>query len=133
MKRVLTLLSIVAAAAACTGEPGGGGVNISAETTTPAMVPTTTSTTVAPTTTTTATPVLVTGKVAAPDGAAVARAFVTMGAERVTTGSDGWFSFEIRTPTTMSVSKPGWSSVELEWDEATTYYEPVIAPRKVRG
>ncbi|MGD2061015.1 MAG: putative glycoside hydrolase, partial [Acidimicrobiia bacterium] len=52
---------------------------------------------------------------------------------RVTTGSDGWFSFEIRTPTTMSVSKPGWSSVELEWDEATTYYEPVIAPRKVRG
>lgn len=134
MKRVLTLLSIVAAVAACTGEPGGGGVNISVETTTPTVTPSTTSTSVAPTTTTTAPPsVLVTGKVADPDGFAVARAFVTMGAERVTTGSDGWFSFETRTPTTMSVSKPGWSSVELEWDEATSYYEPVIAPRKVRG
>lgn len=136
MSRGRTLLLIVVfAAAACSGEPGGGGVNIESSRsagTGESAGATTTST--SPATTTTAVPLhLITGKVARPDGTAVARAFVTMGGDRYVTGSDGWFSFETTTPGAMTVSKPGWSTVELEWDETTTFYRASIAPKTIRG
>jgi hypothetical protein len=33
----------------------------------------------------------------------------------------------------MIVSKPGWSSVELQWDDETTFYEATITPVTIRG
>lgn len=122
------------AAAACSGEPGGGGVNISDEAGASTDTSTTTSTTQAPTTTTTTLPRhLVTGKVTRDDGTPVARAFVVMGEERVVTGSDGWFSLETTAPGPIKVSKPGWTTVELEWDEGTAFYSASITSQTIRG
>lgn len=56
-----------------------------------------------------------------------------MGEFQSVTGADGWFSFETTTPTTMHVSKPGWRSVEVAWDDSVTFYETTIAPQKIRG
>jgi hypothetical protein len=125
-------LFLALTASGCTSEPGGGGVNISEDTSAPSQGPAT-STSVAPTTTTTLQKYLVTGKITEPEGTAVARAFVSMGDERAITGPDGWFSLETTTPTTITVSKPGWSNVELEWDESTNFYQAVIETQKVRG
>lgn len=136
---------LVALAAACTSEPGGGGVNIP-ETTVATPPPTTITTTTlarsttsaptttsAPKTTTTSPSHQLSGRVRADDGSPLARAFVTMGELRVITGPDGWFSFATPSPGAMTVSKPGWSSIELEWDQATTFFEATISPVTIRG
>lgn len=134
MSRGRTLLLIVAlTAAACSGEPGGGGVNISDEMGASTDASTTTSTTPSTTTTTTLPTHLVTGKVARSDGTPVARAFVTMGEVRAITGSDGWFSFETTAPGAITISKPGWSTAELQWDEAATHYQASIDQETIRG
>jgi hypothetical protein len=90
------------------------------------------STTTAPTTTTI--PVVsVSGRVIDQAGDPVSRAFVTMDATVAVTGPDGWFSLETVSPTTISVSKPGWSSTELAWEEETTFHEAFIHPVIIRG
>lgn len=116
--------------AACTGEPGGGGVNI---TETMPSTSSTSTTTTSPTTTTTQPLVNVSGRIARDDGTPVPRAFVEMGEMRSLTGPDGWFSFETTAPGTMTVSKPGWSSAELMWEEGTAFYRAVIEPQTIRG
>jgi hypothetical protein len=136
-RRVVIIL--VALAAACTIEPGGGGVNISETTivTNPPTTDTTTTTdattTTAPATTTTATAFQVSGRVMQADGSPIARAFVTLSDGRQISGPDGWFSFEAALPGQMTVSKPGWSSVDLKWVDATTFYEAIIEPVTIRG
>lgn len=101
------------------------------ETTQP-QTPATTTTTLAPTTTTL--PLLqVSGKVSHPDGTPVARAVVDMGDQTTTTGPDGWFSIETETPSTMTVTKPGWTTSEIDWDETTAFFETSIAPQRIRG
>jgi hypothetical protein len=97
-------------------------------TTVPATTPTSTSTT-----TTTLPVISVSGRVIDPAGEPVSRAFVSMEATVAVTGPDGWFSLESTSPTTLAVSKPGWSSIELEWVEETTYYEASIEPVVIRG
>ncbi len=56
-----------------------------------------------------------------------------MGKARSTTGPDGWFSFTTFDPSTMAVSKPGWTTTELAWDEETAFFEATIAPQTIRG
>lgn len=90
-------------------------------------------TTLPPTTTTILPSYTVTGVVRQSDGTPVARAVITMGEHRTTSGADGWFSFATSEPTDLVVSKPGWSSVELEWQEAPTVYEASIEPQRLRG
>lgn len=133
---VVAILAIMLAA--CVDEPGGGGVNIEPvpnpgvstdHATTTSASPTTTSAT-----TTTIPSFRINGRVSDDDGDPVARAVVTMGEQRVTTGPDGWFAFETTSPsTTMSVDKPGWTSLELDYDEATVSYEASISPLTIRG
>lgn len=131
---------------ACTStEPGGGGVNLEADTTTaPSSTSTsssTTTTTVPPPTTTTAPPpttttlptVVITGQVGDGSGTPVAGATVTMGEERFATGPDGSYVFETTHPTDMTISKPGWTSVEVTFDGTGSYYESVIEPMRIRG
>jgi hypothetical protein len=91
-------------------------------------------TTTAPTTTTTTTTARqVSGRVTDEDGAPVARAFVTIQETRAITGPDGWFSLESSSPGAMTVSKPGWSSAELAWEQATEFFEATITPVTIRG
>jgi hypothetical protein len=33
----------------------------------------------------------------------------------------------------MTVGKPGWSSVELTWDDTVAFYEATITPKRIRG
>jgi hypothetical protein len=125
------LIIVVLTTVACTGNaPGGGGVNVGGETT--IVEQPTTTTTVAPTTTSPP-HFSIQGKVTRDDGTPVARAFVTMGDTLAISGADGWFSFETVEPQTMTVGKPGWSSVEVTWDEATVFYEATINPERIRG
>jgi hypothetical protein len=121
--------------AGCTDEPGGGGVNIAVgSTTTSSAHDTTTSTTAPPPSTTTSVPVYqVTGRVSDHEGAPVARATVTMGDEVASTGPDGWFAFETVNPTTMTVSKPGWTASDIAYDASIEFYEAAITPVTVRG
>lgn len=128
--RGLLMVATVIVASCSGGEPGGGGVNIVGPSSTTAATATTS---LPPTTTSTVLLVQVSGRVTGEDGLPVARAFVTMGDQRSLTGPDGWFSFETNEPSTMTVAKPGWSSVEIAWDETTTFYEAVIAPQTIRG
>ena len=104
-------------------------------TTSSSSTSTTTTSTTAPTTTSTTTiPVVsVSGRVIDQGGEPVPRAFVTMAETVAVTGPDGWFSLEVTSPTTMAVSKPGWSSTELAWTEETTFYEASIEPVTIRG
>jgi hypothetical protein len=131
------LLVLAAVVGACFSEPGGGGVNISVTTTaTSTTISTTTtqpSTTTRPSTTTTVPGYQVTGRVMQSHGMPVARAFVTMGEMLEVTGPDGWFSFDTPSPKTLTVAKPGWSSVELEWQAEQPFYEATISPVTIRG
>ncbi|MGB8362582.1 MAG: putative glycoside hydrolase, partial [Acidimicrobiia bacterium] len=90
-------------------------------------------TTTPPASTTTVPLVQVSGRVTSDTGAPVGRALVTTGEVASLTGPDGWFALETSTPGTMTVSKPGWTGVVMDWDEATTYYEAVISPQRIRG
>jgi hypothetical protein len=106
----------------------------SSSSTSTTMAPTTTSTPAPATTSTTTIPVVsVSGRVVDQHGEPIPRAFVTMAETVALTGSDGWFSLETTSPTTMAVSKPGWSSTELVWTEGTTFYEASIEPVTIRG
>ncbi|HXV70584.1 MAG TPA: putative glycoside hydrolase [Acidimicrobiia bacterium] len=127
---------------ACVGEPGGGGVNIELEssttssstaTTTTSIATTTTTTTIARTATTTIPTRHVTGRVSTERGSPVAGANVSMGAQVATTGADGGFSFEIQGLDTVTVTKPGWTSVEFEYDETVEFHEVTISAFTVRG
>lgn len=132
MTRALLALSLTVLVTGCFDEPGGGGVNIEDTMTTTTTSAPSTTTTVA-TTTTTAVDAHVSGRVVEEDGAPVARAFVTMGDSLSVTGPDGWFSFQTTDPSSMTVTKPGWSSTDLSWDPDTTFYEATISPETIRG
>lgn len=125
------LIALLVLVAACTGEPGGGGVNIS-ETSVSSLAPTTTTSTTVSTTTTLPS-IQVSGRVADADGTPVARAFVTLGETRAVTGPDGWFSLETDAPGAMNVSKPGWTSDEINWDDDTAFYGATIEQQTIRG
>ena len=129
------LLALIVTVAACSGEPGGGGVNIVASTATSTSAPTTSTstTTTLPTTTTTLPTHQVSGRVVDEGGRPVARAFVTLGELRAVSGPDGWFSLETTAPGPMVVSKPGWTSTELAWDETAVSYQATISPLTIRG
>lgn len=135
MIRARHLLSVaVVAAAACTGgSPGGGGVDVADEEPGGSSSGSSSTTTIAPTTTTTLPVFSVQGQVTREDGTPVARAFVTMGETRAISGADGWFSFETSDPAEMTVGKPGWSSVQVAWDDASVFYEATITPERIRG
>lgn len=139
MRSRRSLIVFLAVLAACTSEPGGGGVNIS-DTTTVSLAGTTTPTDVTtptePTTSTTSTvPTFqVSGRVTRlEDGMPVARAFVAMGEMRTSTGPDGWFSFETASPSAMMVTKPGWTSTEIPWDDQTGFFQATISQKTIRG
>jgi hypothetical protein len=126
----LSLSLCLALLIACTSDPGGG---VSTTEVMPSTTSSTTTTSTAPAPTTTQPLLSVSGRVTQDDGTPVPRAFVEMGELRSLTGPDGWFSFETSTPTTMTVSKPGWSIVDMAWEEGTTFYRAVIEPKTIRG
>ena len=119
---------LVIAVAACTST--GDGIDLTATTTTTFV---TTPTTLTTTTTTTIPIVFVMGRAVDPDGSPVARALVEMGPIRTVTGADGWFSLETTDPSVMTVTKPGWSSVDVPWNSETNFHEAVIDQMTVRG
>lgn len=92
-----------------------------------------TSTTRAPVTTTTLPTFQVSGRVVSTSGTPLSRALVTMGEIGSTTGPDGWFAFETTSPDAMTVTKPGWVGVDVDWDEETGFYEATLAPQRIRG
>ncbi len=63
----------------------------------------------------------------------MAGATVTMGEMTTSTGPDGWFSFETASPTTMTVSKPGWAASDVAYNASIDFYEAAITPVTVRG
>lgn len=136
MRRLRYPVVLVVLLSACTAEPGGGGVNIPETTTSTVRASTTslsTTTTTIPTTTTTEPTVDVSGRVTWENEIPVAGATVTAGDYTEITGSDGRFSFQTLPVSRLSVSKPGWTDAELDWDETTTSYEMTIEPRTIRG
>lgn len=131
MNRARYLLVAAAALAACTGPEPGGGVHLDGASSSTSSTATTTTT--APTTTTTTPTFQVSGMVSDADGGPVARAFVTVGEFGSASGPDGWFSFETTVPGPISVAKPGWSSIDLEWEGSDTFYEATIMQQRIRG
>ena len=87
------------------------------------------------TTTTTTIPVVsITGRVTESNGAALPlRVFVSSGGVTTHTGPDGWFSFEVADPDSISVSKPGWTGADVAWTDDVDYYEVSIQQRVIRG
>lgn len=128
---------MLAVISGCTSEPGGGGVNIEVGSTSSTSADTTTTpaptTTAAPTTTTTLPTFRVTGRISDGEGAPVAGASVSMSEQVVGTGPDGWFAFTTTTPGTITIAKPGWTGVEVEYDTSIDFYEATITPVRVRG
>lgn len=85
-------------------------------------------------TTTTSPPIHVMGRVISETGGPLSRALVSMGEVTVTTGEDGSFTVETTTPqSAITVAKPGWVEVELDWDESTTFYDITLATQRARG
>lgn len=56
-----------------------------------------------------------------------------MSEQVVGTGPDGWFAFTTTTPGTITIAKPGWTGVEVEYDTSIDFYEATITPVRVRG
>lgn len=90
-------------------------------------------TTIPPTTTTTLAPLSVAGKVAGPEGEPITQARVEILGSTTTTGPDGFFALEAEGPGTLTVTRPGWSSAEYEWEVDTQFVHISIEPKVVRG
>lgn len=135
MRRATIFILCCALVAGCTGELGGGGVNTAEERepSTTVAAPTTTTSSLAPTTTTTLPTYLINGRIVRGSGSPVAAATVTMGEESVQTGADGSFNFETNAPKDMTVSKNGWTSADIVWDEAAAVHMATIDLDIVRG
>jgi hypothetical protein len=141
VNRVTRLLLFGLIVVSCSAEPGGGGVNIAASTTLSTApgpptthAPPTTSTTVPPPSTTTTVPVVVvTGTVARSDGAPVAGATVAMGDREGLSGPDGSFSFETTVPGAITVTKLGWTTAHLPWDERADSHTVTFDLATMRG
>ena len=130
MNRAGIAVTLCLAVAACTS---GQQPDLAAPAGTMAPPTTTPPTTAPPTTTTTVPIVQVSGRVTSDTGTPVSRAMVSTGELATLTGPDGWFALETSAPGPMTVSKPGWTGVVMDWDGATTYYEAVISPERIRG
>lgn len=89
-------------------------------------------TTTLPTTTTLA-PVTVAGKVVGPGENPIEGATVAIDEFSTTTGSDGFFGFEVPEGGTLSVAVPGWATAELLWGAETPFTIVELRPRIVRG
>jgi len=102
----------------------------------PPTLPTTTAestTTKAPTTTTTTIPTFaLTGQVLDADGFPLAEAFVEIAGDSVLTDAEGRFDLGERTVGTVSVAKPAWLPVEVDWDGGPSI-DIELEPRIVRG
>lgn len=115
-----------------TSSCAGASTTSSTAATTVTVEPTSTSTSSTSTTTTIpARPVR--GTVRDHRGEPVARALIEVGVLQTTTGSDGWFYLEAQDPQQILVTKPGWTSAEMDWSEDTSSFDAVIEPRVVRG
>ncbi|MFZ0013486.1 MAG: putative glycoside hydrolase [Acidimicrobiia bacterium] len=140
MNRVTRLLLCGVVVASCTAEPGGGGVNIATSTMLPpvpgpstTLAPTTTSST-APRSTTTTVPVLVVdGSVERSSGVPVAGATIAIGDQQVSSGPDGSFSLETTDPGAISVTKLGWTTAQVPWEEWTGDHIVTIDQATIRG
>ena len=85
-------------------------------------------------TTTSTIPLLsLTGRVTEPGGDPAVRVFVSLGEVVTQTGPDGWFNLEVAERGNLLVSKPGWTSKEIEWEDDVNYHEISIEPRVIRG
>ena len=78
-------------------------------------------------------PLLLLGTVVASDGTTLADAIVTMGAVQSVTDEGGRFVVPRAVPDKLTVVRPAWMDVELDWDGVATNIEIVLEPRTVRG
>lgn len=73
------------------------------------------------------------GVVADPTGAPVAGAVVSSGSASVPTGADGSFELKRAAPGSLSVSRPGWETLDAPWDGSAGKLALTIEPRTVRA
>ncbi|GBE22538.1 hypothetical protein BMS3Bbin01_01913 [bacterium BMS3Bbin01] len=78
-------------------------------------------------------PVVFRGRVATASGDALSDATVRLGDLGTTTGADGTFELLPAVPGTVTVERPAWLPVEVEWDGAETPLEIALEPRIVRA
>ncbi len=126
------------AVAGCTSAAGEDSEPATTSTAPPAPATTSSITTTAPTTTTTAAPTTtmarfdVSGRVATPEGVPLGDATVTAGEATATTGSDGRFALSQVATGQITVARPAWLPVTLEWEPGQPLLV-VLEPRRVRG
>ena len=73
------------------------------------------------------------GKVIDRAGSLVSGATVAVGPEAITTDSAGAFKIETSSPTSVLITKRGWTEVEVPWDAGSSFFIVTIEPMKVRG
>ena len=104
-----------------------------AATTTTATTTSTTTTTVPPTTTTTLPLVDVSGTVIADTGRPVVGAMVAFGDATALTAADGSFRMATTRPGPITVTKSGWSDLEIPWEAGVTVADAVLERLVIRG
>ncbi|NIA26357.1 MAG: hypothetical protein GWP04_12495, partial [Gammaproteobacteria bacterium] len=78
-------------------------------------------------------PVVFQGRIVTASGDALSDATVRLGDLGTTTGADGTFELLPAVAGTVSVERPAWMPVEVEWDGAETLLEITLEPRIVRA
>lgn len=101
--------------------------------TTPSTTTTSTTTTTTSTTTTTIPTHTLSGRVLTSDGARLGGAFVDVAGTRTTVGPDGWFLVADVPADDVTVSRPGWHPVTVEWDGDAAPLEVALEPIHVRA
>lgn len=128
---LLIVLSLVAAAcAAIEVDDASTTTSTSPSTTTSTLPPTTT---VPPTTTTTLKVHRVSGLVTDSYAAPIANATVAIADNVTTTGPTGLFALATTEPGPISVTKPGWVSMEIEWNGEKDNVQAILDSITVRG
>lgn len=73
------------------------------------------------------------GKVTDSGGAPIVGAEVSVGVSTTSTADDGFFDLQAAEVGTLTISKPGYTSVELEWDGTQSFLRTTLSPFVVRG
>lgn len=73
------------------------------------------------------------GKVTDGSGAPIVGAEVSVGTSTTSTAADGFFDLQAAEVGTLTISKPGYTSTDLEWDGTQSFLRTTLAAFVVRG